>query len=96
MEPKQKVEKNAKVDKLFADSPRVLSLHQRFLKLFEEDLSETQVLSFTETDLTLMSVFFMRIVSVASADPNVGDFYGVSLDHREICKPRSRVQGDVP
>ncbi|XP_046386017.1 uncharacterized protein LOC124155891 [Ischnura elegans] len=72
------------------DSPQVLSLHQRFLQLVETVMSGVQVFSFTETDLTLMSVMFMRIVSVESADPNIGDYYGVSLDHREICKPRSR------
>lgn len=81
---------SVELTEVIKDSPHVLDLHQRFLRLFEDVLSGVQVLSFTETDLTLMSIFFMRIVSVASADPNVGDFYGVSLDHREICKPRSR------
>lgn len=36
-----------------------------------------------------MSVLYLRIVGVDSADPGIGNVCGVHLDHREICKPRS-------
>ncbi|KOB77844.1 putative ribonuclease p/mrp subunit [Operophtera brumata] len=43
-----------------------------------------------ETCRTLMSVLWLRIVSVDSADAGIGTLRGVSVDHREICKPSSR------
>lgn len=49
-----------------------------------------QVTSFVETALTLMSVLYLRIVGIDSADPGIGEVCGVHLDHREICKPRNR------
>ncbi|CAH2226648.1 jg14649, partial [Pararge aegeria aegeria] len=48
------------------------------------------VRSVVETCRTLMSVLYLRIVSVDSADPGIGSLNGVDVDHREICKPSSR------
>lgn len=72
------------------DSAEVLELHRKFRSLLEQNLLKVEVRSFIETTLTLMSLFYVRIVSVESADAEIGDFYGVPTDHRNICKPRSR------
>ncbi|XP_050359477.1 uncharacterized protein LOC126779497 [Nymphalis io] len=70
------------------DCNLVLNLQERWLQA----VSSTQpaVRSLVETCRTLMSVLYLRIVSVDSADPGIGTLYGVSVDHREICKPSSR------
>ncbi|KAL4714773.1 hypothetical protein ACJJTC_002632, partial [Scirpophaga incertulas] len=49
-----------------------------------------RVRSLVETRRTLMAVLWLRIVSVPSADAGIGALNGVSVDHREICKPASR------
>ncbi|XP_075221639.1 uncharacterized protein LOC142324656 isoform X2 [Lycorma delicatula] len=72
------------------DSAEVLELHKKFRSLLDKNLLNVEVRSFIETTLTLMSLFYVRIVSVESADAEIGDFYGVPTDHRNICKPRSR------
>lgn len=33
---------------------------------------------------------FIKKVSIVLVDPGIGDVCGIRLDHREICKPRSR------
>ncbi|KAF6208663.1 hypothetical protein GE061_017121 [Apolygus lucorum] len=69
---------------------QVLSLHEKFLeKLGKKELSVT-VRSFIETRLTLMGLVYVRIVSEESADAEVGELYGIPLDHRNICKPKNR------
>ncbi|EDV91446.1 uncharacterized protein LOC122322345 isoform X2 [Drosophila grimshawi] len=68
----------------------LLDLHRRFAGLYHMGHLKIEVFSFVETALTLMSVLFMRIVGVDSADPGFGEVCGIRLDHREICKPRSR------
>ncbi|KAM7360953.1 uncharacterized protein ACRADG_008793 isoform 1-T3 [Cochliomyia hominivorax] len=68
----------------------LLDLHRRFAGLYHLGHLKIEVFSFVETALTLMSVLYMRIVGVDSADPGIGDVCGIRLDHREICKPRSR------
>ncbi|XP_058838998.1 uncharacterized protein LOC131694343 [Topomyia yanbarensis] len=68
----------------------ILELHRRFVALYRGGHLKIDVFSFVETALTLMSVLYLRIVGIDSADPGIGDVCGVHLDHREICKPRSR------
>ncbi|XP_058466765.1 uncharacterized protein LOC131439585 [Malaya genurostris] len=68
----------------------ILELHRRFVALYRGGHLKIDVFSFVETALTLMSVLYLRIVGIDSADPGIGDVCGVRLDHREICKPRSR------
>lgn len=68
----------------------ILELHRRFVALYQGGHLKIDVFSFVETALTLMSVLYLRIVGIDSADPGIGDVCGVHLDHREICKPRSR------
>ncbi|XP_063836831.1 uncharacterized protein LOC135085977 [Ostrinia nubilalis] len=70
------------------DCSLVLSLQDRWLKA--TDPSRPPVRSLVETCKTLMSVLWLRIVSVPSADAGIGSLYGVPVDHREICKPTSR------
>ncbi|CAG9574091.1 unnamed protein product [Danaus chrysippus] len=69
------------------DCDLVLHLHDRW-RLAASSLPPVR--SLVETDRTLMSLLYLRIVSVDSADPGVGSLHGVSVDHREICKPTSR------
>ncbi|XP_030369656.1 uncharacterized protein LOC115620527 [Scaptodrosophila lebanonensis] len=68
----------------------LLDLHRRFSGLYHMGHLKIEVFSFVETALTLMSVLYLRIVGVDSADPGIGDVCGIRLDHREICKPRGR------
>ncbi|XP_046975254.1 uncharacterized protein LOC124541430 [Vanessa cardui] len=70
------------------DCNLVLSLQERWLQAASS--TQPAVRSLVETCRTLMSVLYLRIVSVDSADPGIGALYGVSVDHREICKPSSR------
>ncbi|XP_073814813.1 uncharacterized protein isoform X2 [Musca autumnalis] len=72
------------------NSKYLLDLHRRFVGLYHLGHLKIEVFSFVETALTLMSVLYLRIVGVDSADPGIGDVCGIRLDHREICKPRSR------
>uniref|UniRef100_A0A182JWX8 DUF676 domain-containing protein n=1 Tax=Anopheles christyi TaxID=43041 RepID=A0A182JWX8_9DIPT len=68
----------------------ILELHSRFVALYHSGHLKIDVFSFVETAMTLMSVLYLRIVGIDSADPGIGEVCGVHLDHREICKPRSR------
>lgn len=70
------------------DCPLVLSLQERWQRATLR--ASPAVRSLVETCRTLMSVLYLRIVSVHSADPGIGVLSGVSVDHREICKPSSR------
>ncbi|KAJ2946010.1 hypothetical protein O0L34_g4928 [Tuta absoluta] len=70
------------------DNSLVLSLQERWLRATAS--SKPLVRSLVETRRTLMSVLWLRIVSTDSADPGMGALCGVSVDHREICKPSSR------
>ncbi|CAH2062491.1 unnamed protein product, partial [Iphiclides podalirius] len=71
-----------------ADCPLVMELQDRWLRATTR--SRPPVSSLVETCKTLMSLLWLRIVSVDSADPGIGVLSGVSVDHREICKPSSR------
>lgn len=53
--------------KLISDCQFVLNLHDRFLKLFEDKSFNPEILSFIETSFTLMSVFYLKIVTFDSA-----------------------------
>ncbi|XP_055905112.1 uncharacterized protein LOC129940706 [Eupeodes corollae] len=68
----------------------LLDLHRRFVGLYQTGHLKIEVFSFVETALTLMSVLYLRIIGVDSADPGIGEVCGLHLDHRQICKPRSR------
>ncbi|XP_013174481.1 PREDICTED: uncharacterized protein LOC106122889 [Papilio xuthus] len=70
------------------DCSLLLDLQSRWLQATEK--SQPAVNSLVETCKTLMSLLWLRIVSVDSADPGIGALSGVSVDHREICKPSSR------
>ncbi|XP_072941288.1 uncharacterized protein [Epargyreus clarus] len=70
------------------DCNLVLSLQDRWMAATAT--SQPVVRSLVETCRTLMSVLWLRIVSVDSADPGIGGLCGVNVDHREICKPSSR------
>ncbi|XP_034837809.1 putative leucine-rich repeat-containing protein DDB_G0290503 [Maniola hyperantus] len=70
------------------DCPLVLSLQQSWSAATAP--TRPAVRSLVETCRTLMSVLYLRIVSVDSADPGIGSLNGVDVDHREICKPSSR------
>ncbi|XP_041968751.1 uncharacterized protein LOC121725735 [Aricia agestis] len=70
------------------DCQLVLSLQARWAAAAGS--ARPAVRSVVETCTTLMSVLWLRIVSVDSADPGIGSLYGVNVDHREICKPSSR------
>lgn len=72
------------------NSPGVLELHRRFVALYRSGHLKIDIFSFVETALTLMSVLYLRIVGIDSADPGIGEVCGVHLDHRQICKPRDR------
>ncbi|XP_014287921.3 protein SERAC1 isoform X3 [Halyomorpha halys] len=72
------------------DCKEVLTLHHKFKELLNsQDLAIT-VKSFIETRLTLMGFVYVKIVSEESADAEVGELYGIPLDHRNICKPKNR------
>ncbi|XP_073963920.1 uncharacterized protein [Choristoneura fumiferana] len=70
------------------DCSLVRRLHARWLAASAR--AAPRVRSLVETQRTLMAVLWLRIVSVDSADAGIGALCGVSLDHREICKPSSR------
>ena len=52
---------------MFTDSAEVLALHSKFRSLLDSDKFQVEVRSFIETTLTLMSLVYVRIVSVESA-----------------------------
>lgn len=68
----------------------VITLHNKFKDLLNTKQLAIDVKSFIETRLTLMAFVYVRIVSEESADAEVGEQYGVPLDHRNICKPKNR------
>ncbi|XP_063390824.1 uncharacterized protein LOC134676381 [Cydia fagiglandana] len=70
------------------DCSLVTALHSRWLRAAAA--APPRVRSLVETARTLMAVLWLRIVSADSADAGIGALCGVSVDHREICKPSSR------
>uniref|UniRef100_A0A8D8XXA7 Protein SERAC1 n=1 Tax=Cacopsylla melanoneura TaxID=428564 RepID=A0A8D8XXA7_9HEMI len=75
---------------VMADSLEVQYLQEKFQYLINSNLLQVKIKSFIETKLTLMTILYLRIVSVQSADLGIGELYGVPLDHRDICKPKNR------
>nr|CAD7454061.1 unnamed protein product [Timema tahoe] len=69
------------------ECPEVLELHSKFLALIEESHLQAEIFSFIETVQTMMSFIYLQIVTIESADPGIGQLWGVPLDHRNICKP---------
>ncbi|XP_068084928.1 protein SERAC1 isoform X2 [Anabrus simplex] len=72
------------------DCPGLLELHTKFLSMVESKELQAEIFSFTETVQTFMRILYIQIVAVESADAGIGQFYGVPLDHRNICKPTNR------
>ncbi|XP_015109817.1 protein SERAC1 [Diachasma alloeum] len=78
------------VQELREESPKLLKLHEDFLKMLEE--SEIEIVSFSETKPTPVTAlkFPLQFVTPKSADPGVGEFYEIPQDHLYICKPAHR------
>ncbi|XP_066591524.1 protein SERAC1 isoform X2 [Prorops nasuta] len=78
------------VQELREESPKLLELHQDFLKMLEDYPME--IVSFSETKPTLVSPLKLSylFVNSDSANPGVGEFYEIPLNHLTICKPANR------
>lgn len=72
------------------DCPEVRDLHRRFLSLYENDHLHAEVVSLVESQETPLYFTYVRVVDEESADPGVGEFYSVSANHKDICKPTGR------
>lgn len=70
------------------NSRSTLSLQSRWMSAVRS--GSATVCSLVETRRTLMSVLWLRIVSLQSADAGVGSVEGAGVDHRQVCKPSSR------
>ncbi|KAL0269577.1 UNVERIFIED_CONTAM: hypothetical protein PYX00_007265 [Menopon gallinae] len=75
------------VQELRENSPGLLQLHEKFLDLVEK--TPLKVLTFAERNSTYVTSmkFEVRFVDAISADPDIGEMYGIPLDHLSICKP---------
>ncbi|XP_050421180.1 protein SERAC1 isoform X2 [Adelges cooleyi] len=82
-------QRSIELQELVNDTQHIQGLQKEFYEIINNN-GQIQVKSFIETKLTLMKLIYLRIVSVQSADPGLGDLYGVPLDHRNICKPKNR------
>ena len=78
------------VQELRYRSPSLVDLHLKFLQLLK--VSPIKILSFAETKATSVTAMKWPInfVQPHSADPGVGEFFEVPLDHIDICKPVGR------
>lgn len=78
------------VQELRYRSAALVDLHLRFLQLLE--VSPMSILSFTETKSTNVTAvkWPVKFVQPHSADPGVGEFFEIPLDHIDICKPVGR------
>ncbi|KAK0085773.1 hypothetical protein PV326_005798 [Microctonus aethiopoides] len=78
------------VQELRKESPKLLTLHDDFLKMLEKYRME--IVSFSETKSTLITAlkFPIQFVASQSADPGIGEFYEIPQDHLCICKPANR------
>ncbi|KAJ1526012.1 hypothetical protein ONE63_009187 [Megalurothrips usitatus] len=72
------------------DGPEVRALHRRFLDLYEKDHLHAEVVSLVESQETPLYFTYVRVVDEEAADPGVGEFYSVSANHKDICKPTGR------
>ncbi|XP_052124844.1 protein SERAC1 isoform X2 [Frankliniella occidentalis] len=78
------------VQELRYRSASLVDLHLRFLQLLE--VSPMTILSFAETKATNVTAvkWPVNFVKPHSADPGVGEFFEIPLDHIDICKPVGR------
>ncbi|KAK3919092.1 Protein SERAC1 [Frankliniella fusca] len=78
------------VQELRYRSAALVDLHLRFLQLLE--VSPVTILSFAETKATNVTAvkWPVNFVKPQSADPGVGEFFEIPLDHIDICKPVGR------
>ncbi|XP_050545021.1 protein SERAC1 isoform X2 [Daktulosphaira vitifoliae] len=82
-------QRSIELEELVNDNQHIQRLQKDFYQIIK-NIDQIKVKSFIETKLTLMKLIYLRIVSIQSADPGLGDLYGVPLDHRNICKPKDR------
>uniref|UniRef100_UPI00358F4D30 protein SERAC1 isoform X12 n=1 Tax=Myxine glutinosa TaxID=7769 RepID=UPI00358F4D30 len=78
----------AEIAELRRDSAMLQELHKRFTELVRRH--GIKVLSFGETQPTTLGMLRTLIVSTESADPGVGEFETVPVDHLNVCKPEGR------
>ncbi|XP_044762041.1 protein SERAC1 isoform X3 [Coccinella septempunctata] len=78
------------VQDLRENSPLLLDIHKRFLKVLED--SPIRVISFVESKKTYFTAlkFNFQLVTPESGNPGVGEYYEIPLDHLGICKPMSK------
>uniref|UniRef100_A0A8C4NIS0 Protein SERAC1 n=1 Tax=Eptatretus burgeri TaxID=7764 RepID=A0A8C4NIS0_EPTBU len=79
---------SAEIAELRRDSAMLRDLHKQFTELVR--LRGIRVLSFGETQPTTLGMLRSLIVSTESADPGVGEFETVPVDHLNVCKPEGR------
>ncbi|EEB12320.1 ribonuclease p/mrp subunit, putative [Pediculus humanus corporis] len=78
------------VQELRENSPGLLKLHEDFLRLTSE--KPIKVVTFSERESTYITAlkFELQFVDSHSAYPDVGENFGIPLDHLCICKPCGR------
>ncbi|XP_044259794.1 protein SERAC1 isoform X1 [Tribolium madens] len=78
------------VQELQKNSPLLIQIHQKFLKLTENH--PMKIVTFVETKPTVVSAmkFKFFVVEPDSGNPGYGEYYEIPLDHLGICKPASR------
>lgn len=81
---------SVEVQELRKDSPELISLHEKFLKMLTH--LHIEIISFAETKSTLVSPLRLQFhfVPVPSADPGVGEIFEIPQDHLCICKPATQ------
>ncbi|XP_075153853.1 protein SERAC1 [Haematobia irritans] len=77
------------VKELEENAPRLLELHDRFMKCLHTSFRHTKVVSIAEGNPTMLTSFKfpLRIVTEESARINYGDFYVLKDDHLSLSKP---------
>lgn len=74
---------------MFTDSPGLLSLHEKFIKICKEN--NIQALSFSETMKSRIGVKKLKwssfLVTEESAKLGIGNFYKIQANHFNIVKP---------
>ncbi|KAL3278703.1 hypothetical protein HHI36_016237 [Cryptolaemus montrouzieri] len=78
------------VQDLRENSPFLLDIHDRFLKII--DSLPIKVITFVETKKTVFTAlkFNFQLVTPESGNTGKGEYYEIPLDHLGICKPISR------
>lgn len=78
------------INDIFVDSPGLLKLHEDFLGITSE--KPIKVVTFSERESTYITAlkFELQFVDSHSAYPDVGENFGIPLDHLCICKPCGR------